>query len=113
MYESSTIHYVMSMSVTIVYAYNVPPDLMTFSGERLTDDTVLIDYLDKHITQIMINPKYTREKEKLQDFINLYNEVMDTAIVNHYKNYTNATDVVRYVQHIPIPSFLHLSLIHI
>lgn len=104
----STIHCLTGVSIIIVYGYRIGPDLLTWSGEDL-QDTRLIEYLDKHITMIMINPLGTAEKEKLQDFIDLYNEIMDTAIVNHKNNYTNATQLIHYIQTHPCPLFLHFK----
>lgn len=105
MYTLNTIYYVIGTGMIIVYGYTIDEDLITASGENL-GDVELLSYLDRHITLIMINPLRTKEKEKLQSFINLYNEILDTAIVNHYNNYTNATEVVRSVQTGPAPLFL-------
>lgn len=105
MYTLNTIYNVIGTGMIIVYGYTIDEDLLTASGDNV-DDMELIDYLDRHITMIMINPLRTKEKDKLQGFVNLYNEIMDTAIVNHYKNCTNATELVRYVQTGPSPMFL-------
>lgn len=105
MYTLSTIYNVIGTGMIIVYGYTIDEALITASGDNV-DDMLLIDYLDRHITMIMIHPLRTKEKHKLQAFVNLYNEILDTAIVNHYKNCTNATRLIRYAQTGPSPMFL-------